>query len=66
MIAPLNASAGASGEHSVLQNVVAATPPKPAPEGTATRAPLAENYQKQEPSTARPKIEGDPYREQVS
>jgi len=45
--------------------VVPATPPPPAPTGTAVRAPISESYAAQEPSHTRKVIEGDPYREQI-
>jgi hypothetical protein len=40
-----------------------ATPPTPAPEGKAIRAPISESYKPSVPSTARKAVDGDPYRE---
>ena len=45
--------------------VAPATPPTPAPAGTAQREPLSGSYHTAQPSTARASVEGDPYREQV-
>lgn len=49
----------------VPKTVVPATPPAPAPQGTAKRAPIADTYLSSTPSHERKAIEGDPYREQT-
>ncbi len=48
------------------KTVAPATPPAPAPQGTAKRAPIADTYLSSSPSHERKVIEGDPYREQTS
>ncbi len=40
-----------------------ATPPAPAPEGKAARAPISDSYKAAQPSTERKAVDGDPYRE---
>ena len=49
----------------IVPTVIPATPPTPAQEGKAVRAPVSESYSAQQPSIARATVEGDPYREQV-
>jgi hypothetical protein len=46
--------------------VLPGTPPPPAPQGTAKRAPIADTYLSSTPSHERKTIEGDPYREQTT
>ncbi len=46
--------------------VLPATPPTPAPETKAVRAPISSSYTAQAPSHERKSVEGDPYREQIA
>lgn len=46
-------------------SILPATPPPPPPQGVVVRAPAPETYKPQEPSSVRPHVAGDPYREQV-
>ena len=48
-----------------LPKVMPATPPAPAPETKAIRAPISSSYTAQTASHERKSVEGDPYREQV-
>lgn len=62
--APEAVPAAAPAQTTETQPPVApSTPPAPAPEGKAVRAPVSEAYKSGEASTARRAIEDDPYRE---
>lgn len=54
---------GASGTQAQKPVVQPATPPAPAPEGKAVRAPISETYKPAQPSTERKDVASDPYRE---